>query len=774
MSDTLHDNTPDDLHGFDPKSVTWGYQHIFARAIEGLLAEGELGEHRRRTTQAFFDLLSHRPTSSFDHALKEFLGALNRRTTWLLELPGMFEDFCEVGRDLSERNLSVGIRFFRLWGEGGFGETPEQLRDLLRHVRRLAEVDVHLAGSFMVGYGELLGRLTPTEIDRFVNHVLEVHHTNPNVAGDFAALRVKSAQTYLRVLSQEARLEDMSDRLGRLGLAVSGRRLHFDDLGALDSDLLLMRGTSVVCAKNYLFMPALVRCCRSRGQNEAIYLLTTLLAAAGLRIDSFMTRHGDDGATDILQWVVGDERLAAMVTTIETARVVRYVRRTMPGARRLIEFGLAQEFTRRPAESQADRLLRACLRESDEGDEHVPPGWEQLIDIADTSADFEHTAALATEVTGLARGAPRAMMIFPDFYHMIEPGDRPPARMVADPDHEQGGGRDEADPTDPPDAMAADATDENDEAGDADLVQFAYPEWNHFDGDYYDDWCLLSELRPAVAAHFHPRFDEQEQEAIQRARRMFERLRPDLARKEKFLSDGDEINVDRLVDYMVTRRTLPAPRVQFYEKTFIQQRDIAVALLMDVSGSTGGMNDNASTAGSPVKQRRIIDIEKQAALILGEGLDALGDPFGLYGFSGNGREHCEFFVYKDLEEPMDDHARRRVMSAFPTANTRIGVALRHTLGKLKDAPARRRIIILITDGRPQDSGYDPATRYAQYDVRMACHECEKHDVAVVCISTLENSRADLEVMFPQRRYVVLEDMSRLPDVLPALYLTMTA
>ena len=84
-----------------------------------------------------------------------------------------------------------------------------------------------------------------------------------------------------------------------------------------------------------------------------------------------------------------------------------------------------------------------------------------------------------------------------------------------------------------------------------------------------------------------------------------------------------------------------------------------------------------------------------------------------------------------------------------------------------------RGVTQFRDGKPQDTGYDPATRYAQYDVRMACHECERHDINVVCISTLENTRSDMEIMFPRRRFIILPHIEELPQVLPRLYVKLT-
>jgi len=186
--------------------------------------------------------------------------------------------------------------------------------------------------------------------------------------------------------------------------------------------------------------------------------------------------------------------------------------------------------------------------------------------------------------------------------------------------------------------------------------------------------------------------------------------------------------------------------------------------VIDVSGSTG----------EEVDSRKIIDLEKHAAVILGQGLAALGDRFSLCGFSGNGRENCEYLVFKDLDEEWGRESQCRLMAAHPMSGTRIGAALRHSGYRLSSVEAKHRLIILVTDGKPMDVGYDPESRYAQFDVRMACAENLRQGIHTFGISTEENSLAEMEIMFPNRRFVILPDIRKLPDVLPRMYLRMTA
>ena len=103
----------------------------------------------------------------------------------------------------------------------------------------------------------------------------------------------------------------------------------------------------------------------------------------------------------------------------------------------------------------------------------------------------------------------------------------------------------------------------------------------------------------------------------------------------------------------------------------------------------------------------------------------------------------------------------------------MGAPLRHA-GRLLDREGtRQRLLLLVTDGRPMDDGYDPHSRYAQHDVRMACVENERRGIATFAISTEENSEADMQLMFPRGRFVILPDIRLLPEVLPRLFLRVT-
>ncbi len=802
--------------GFDLRSVSWGYQQLFADAIDRLAADGTLGRGGEEGRRVFFDMLHRATPGSFDHVVKEFLVALNPRTRWMVAVPAIFEDLVELGVQISRSRLAHGIAFFRHWGKGAFGDTPEQVRALLHHVRALREVDAELAQAFLGSYPRLLDRLSLPQVQLFANWVRDLYPRNRRTAIESAALRLQAALTFVENLSHESRLDDVRDRLARLARAMVGRTVEIADFSQLDSDHLILRGSKVVSFQDAVYLPVKMLVHERKDHNEALFLLAVLASAAAVRWDSFTALQGERGrgAETIEQYLGGDRAWAAAVTVVETVRVLDTLAREMPGSRSLIRLGIETEFTLQPPRSRLDSLLHDVLRNAftpgpwqdspqrsqrpqREEEEVSPPqssassassavqrgpdtvadlrdGVRTVRDIASRSRSVDDTADLVRpllrQLAPFLDAEPRATIFLPDFHYPAELSEAPPSVLVADasrrprPDEP-------AEPSESADT-APDAQQGKPDESEGVRAGFVYPEWNHAQNDYYEDWCLLREHRAPVPPGRPRPPDPAEDAAVARARRMFQRLKPDTMRKEKSLPFGDEINVDRLVEYLARRREGADARVDFYEKKYIRRRDLAVALLLDVSGSTANDPQGQSPPsgeGGP----RILDIEKRAGLILGEGLSALGDAFAIWGFSGNGREHCDFFVYKGLDEPFGPDQRTRLHAAFPSASTRIGVALRHARTLLDGHPARRKILLLITDGKPQDSDYDPATRYAQYDVRMAVQECHRQDIHVVCISTLENSRADLEIMFPHRRFVILEDMRKLVDLLPQLYLRMT-
>ena len=118
--------------------------------------------------------------------------------------------------------------------------------------------------------------------------------------------------------------------------------------------------------------------------------------------------------------------------------------------------------------------------------------------------------------------------------------------------------------------------------------------------------------------------------------------------------------------------------------------------------------------------KRIIDMEKESMVLLINALEAIGDTYGIYGFSGYGRENVEYYTVKDLQENFSDRVKKRIDRIAPLHATRMGPAIRHTAYKLEQTDARTKILFMISDGRPQDRGYSREgveKEYAVHDTK---------------------------------------------------------
>ena len=761
-------------HGFSLRSVTWGYRDIFRETIEELYREGHLGRHRQQVTESFFNLLKQSDQSCYDHVLRQFLGALSPRNRWIMDLPGIFTDLVDLGATLADEKLYYGIRFFEAIADNRLGDSPEQLRNALTWMRQLWQSDHELAMAFLAGYDRLRNRLQPGEIEQYLDVARAIHHRSPESGYGFLRGELKTSETYIRSITRECRLADIDESLRTLLHALTGIDWEVTDLGQLDSDEVIERGSSTVAVTGHLYVSARCRHFDTSQANRNWYRLCAIAAAVAMLENSFAVIHGH-GDYPTARKLSGEAPWRVnLFCNLEYARILRAAKRRWPGARRLIDWGLGQHAEMLETTGPHQLLLDAMEDAKDS------PALDTFRTTCDrTCSCFESADALNGMWTRDVLAAYPSLLadrfepvaFLSDF--LFPMGFAPGARdsLMADlkdasrAKSEPEDGEQQATVSTETDATGESA-DEDEPGTDAAPAAYLYDEWDFTQNDYRPAWCHVHPHRVEPAPHAHPKKGWMEQ--ARKVRRIFEQLKPELARREKYLPEGDQINTDQLVTYLVDRRREPSPRVRFYEKPRIQHRDLAVLLLLDVSGSTGESleGDSGSDGG------KVLDVEKQAAVILGQGLSSLGDRFAVCGFSSNGPQQCDFLTFKSFDDHWND-AIPRILAAWPRSSTRIGPALRHAGWLLRQEPHRQRLIILVTDGKPQDQGYDPNTRYAQHDVRMACEENARRDVHTFGISTEENSQADMEIMFPHRRFVILPAIARLPRMLPELYLRLT-
>jgi nitric oxide reductase NorD protein len=319
---------------------------------------------------------------------------------------------------------------------------------------------------------------------------------------------------------------------------------------------------------------------------------------------------------------------------------------------------------------------------------------------------------------------------------------------------------------------------------------YAYDEWDYSMNDYRRNWCRLREIVPeGDDGEFYSRTLRQYAEMLPQIRRHFQRIRPASYRTVRGLEDGDDFDLDRAVEHRVARAMGNSPDPRVYKDRKKEARDVATLFLLDMSASTDEPihQDYRSFAdtddpddwfkvwqrrGGRQRPRRIIDVNKEALVIMAQALEEIGDSYAIMGFSGHGRDNVEFYVIKEFDRELSDEVKARVGAVEPKRSTRMGTAIRHAREKFKDVGSRAKHVILLSDGFPQDFDYGHDRRsnaYGIQDTMVALKELEMAGVMPFCITVDRTGHDYLRQMCAPQRYLVIDDITSLPKQLPKIY-----
>jgi hypothetical protein len=224
----------------------------------------------------------------------------------------------------------------------------------------------------------------------------------------------------------------------------------------------------------------------------------------------------------------------------------------------------------------------------------------------------------------------------------------------------------------------------SDEAG-----TYQYDEWDGTILDYRSRWCRVREQRQTSEdADFVEAVLSKHGAAIRVLRRYFEGIRPPAFRQVRGQTHGDDVDLDAAITLRADLMAGVDPSDRLYIRRDRRDRSVAVAFLVDLSGSTGRQIAEDG--------RRVIDVEKAGLVLLCEALEAIGDQYALYGFSGRGRQDVDFVVLKDFEEGNRSRVAARIGAVQPMHQNRDGAAIRHAAAKLKATDARVQLLMLIS------------------------------------------------------------------------------
>jgi nitric oxide reductase NorD protein len=287
----------------------------------------------------------------------------------------------------------------------------------------------------------------------------------------------------------------------------------------------------------------------------------------------------------------------------------------------------------------------------------------------------------------------------------------------------------------------------------------AQPEWDYRIGAYRPAYCVVRRAAaPAGDPAWAARTRATHAALIRRLRRCAMQLRPRLERR-RHERQGDQLDLESYVEAYADRLACGVASERLYVDQRRHQRDLAVGLLIDTS---------ASTDRFIATRRRVIDVERESALLFCEAATAVGDRYGVFAFSGTGHEGVRIMELKGFCEPYAESVTRRIAGLAPDAFTRIGGALRHVATELARVPARRRLLLLLSDGAPNDDD-EYEGRYGIEDTRRAASELRALGVRLFCVAIDAGRAPQVAHMFGRTGYGLLRDVRRLPEHLTVLY-----
>lgn len=290
------------------------------------------------------------------------------------------------------------------------------------------------------------------------------------------------------------------------------------------------------------------------------------------------------------------------------------------------------------------------------------------------------------------------------------------------------------------------------------------PEWDYRKNLLLEDHVRLTELTPSI---HDPRaapspLPEHLRRTARRLHRQFAALTPG-RRWLKAQVDGTELDLDAVVRATTDRATGHHPSDQLYLSLEKRERDLACLALADLSLSTDSWVSS---------EARVIDVIRDSLLLFGEALLATGDSFALCGFSSVKRSNVRFHRLKDFDQRFDDRARGRIMAIKPGYYTRLGAAIRHATTILDGQRAARRILLILSDGKPNDLDlYDG--RYGIEDTRVAVVEARNRGVVPFCVTIDREGASYLPHLFGPAGYAVIRQPDELPARLPMFYAQLT-
>lgn len=675
---------------------------------------------------------------------------------------------------LSSRRTATGLA-------GTIAPLARESQDfILRWAAIIARTNAEMAYQFTAAAPEALARLDPASAEAWIITAMDIYDRDGLYR---ASALFKNVEEFARSAQETAAavsFEDVAQTLQLFICGLAGRRLRLDTAVHSYTDT------------ETLYLPSRIALFPTQGKNFIVYkAMATLLWAQGcfgtfsVDLDAVCSAYADPG------------RALELLNTLETVRLEACITRMLPG--------LAREM-RELRDGKTDDPRCACLTAASATvNDSIALLAQVYADMA--PAHRSYASALQPEQAAAVRKARMAKeksefqsalaQLLEEKYGSSTPQGQPAERFsVQTPDQPAEIGNAshalmlDGKPVAPPenvnqlmDSILQDLGEIPDDylvaAGDGGYRQnqrdrhdpadvwkgvyheqgaFFYNEWDCRRRHYRKNWCVLRELdvHPgsvdfigATLAKYAPQ--------VAQLKRTFELLRGEdkLLKKQAY---GDDIDLDAVIAAYADMKSGMELSDRLLVKRHKAERDLAVMLMVDMSGSTKGW---------------INDAEREALVMLCEALEVLGDRYAIYGFSGITRKRCEIFRIKRFDEPYSELVKGRIAGIQPQDYTRMGVAIRHLTTLLNQVEARTKLLITLSDGKPDDYSDNYRGEYGIEDTRQALVEAHRAGIKPFCITIDREARDYLPHMYGQVNWTLVDEIARLPLKVADIYRRLT-
>ncbi|MEK7876890.1 MAG: VWA domain-containing protein, partial [Pseudomonadota bacterium] len=258
------------------------------------------------------------------------------------------------------------------------------------------------------------------------------------------------------------------------------------------------------------------------------------------------------------------------------------------------------------------------------------------------------------------------------------------------------------------------------------------------------------------------RLTSQHAMALKRLKRAIQAQKPTRLAPRLRQFDGDDIDLNAAVAYVAERSAGMSPEPAIYRRREVKQRDVSVTLLADMSTS---IMQHLPEGGG-----RLVDRVRAGVLLFAESMEEVGDAYAIAGFCSKYRDNVSYYTIKEFDEPFTLQIKSVIGGMSGRLATRMGAAIRHATARFAEVESRRRLLLILSDGRPEDYDDGGDRRYLHEDTRMAVKEAVARGVHPFCITVDTMANQYLPQIFGPGHYLVLDHINSLPNKLPEIYL----